>query len=68
MPKWMAVGEYQISTSVESAAGTPSTGENCENPVSTAAPAQASSSSLPSISTSASILGGRTSRLPDRPW
>ncbi len=68
MPKWMAEGEYQTRTSVESAAGTPSTGENWENPVSTAALAQASSVSLPSTSISASSLGGLTSRFPDRPW
>ena len=37
MPKWIAVGEYQTSTSVESAAGTPSEGENWEKPVRTAA-------------------------------
>ena len=43
----MAVGEYQTRTSVESAAGTPSTGENWEKPVSTAAVAQASSAELP---------------------
>ena len=36
-PKWIALAEYQTSTSVESAAGTPSTGVNCEKPVNTAA-------------------------------
>src|SRR3712207_6940447 len=36
-PKWIAVGEYHTSTSVESCAGTPSTGVNCEKPVRTAA-------------------------------
>ena len=45
----MAVGEYQTSTSVESAAGTPSVGENWENPVSSAASPQTASSSLPSM-------------------
>jgi hypothetical protein len=37
MPKWIAEGEYQTSTSVESAAGTPSDGENWEKPVRMAA-------------------------------
>ncbi len=63
----MAVEEYQTRTWVESAAGTPSVGENWENPVSIAAPAQAGSSSFPSTETSASCRGTRTSSCPARP-
>ena len=37
MPTYSAVGEYHNNTSVESAAAMPSTGENCEKPVRTAA-------------------------------
>ena len=59
MPKWIAVGEYQTRTSVESAAGMPSIGENCENPVRVAAWRQAGSSSWPSILTPASPRGMR---------
>ncbi len=67
MPKWMAVAEYQTSTSVESAAATPSTGVNWENPVSIAAAAQGASSSVPSTTSSASSRGGCTSSRPARP-
>ena len=67
IPKWMAVAEYQTSTSVESAAGTPSTGVNWENPVSSAAADQTASSRVPSTVTSASSRGGCTSRRPARP-
>ena len=67
MPKWMAVGEYQTSTSVESAAGMPSVGENWEKPVRTAASPQTASSSLPSTEISASRRGIRTSSCPARP-
>jgi hypothetical protein len=63
----MALGEYQTSTSVESAAGMPSEGENWEKPVSMAARCHTGSSSTPSISIVASSRGSRTSSLPERP-
>ncbi len=53
----MALGEYQTSTSVESMAGTRSIGWKWENPPSTAACAQAGSSSIPSMTASASSRG-----------
>src|SRR3989338_7926005 len=56
----MACGEYQTSTRVESAAGTPSLGWNWEKPVRVAAWVQTGSSSEPSMVTSASTRGGRT--------
>jgi len=58
MPKYIAVDEYQTRTSVESGAGRPSTGWYCENPVSSAARCHAGSSSLPSMTISASMRGG----------
>ena len=67
MPKWMALVEYQISTSVGSSAGTPSTGLYCEKPLSTAAPLHASSSRLPSITMSISDLGTTTSNCRSTP-
>jgi len=48
-------------------AGTTSVGEYWLKPVSKAARAQAASSKTPSTVTSASIRGGLTSRLPERP-
>src|SRR5688572_31133081 len=63
----MAVGEYHTSTSVESAAGTPSFGSNCEKSRSTAASCQTGSSRTPSIFTSASTRGAVTCSCPLRP-
>ena len=61
MPKWIAVAEYQTRTSVESSAATPSFGENCEKPVSSAACAHCGSSSSPSTTVPlSSSRGGRT--------
>src|ERR1041384_4909386 len=56
----MASGPYQTSTSVASSAGRPSTGWYWENPVSRAAVAQTGSSSLPSMTTEASLRGSCT--------
>src|SRR5687767_12557132 len=67
MPKWIAVGEYHTRTSVESCAGTPSTGSNCEKPESTAACDQMGSSSTPSIEIERSARGGRTAVRSSRP-
>src|SRR5436853_1221683 len=53
----MAFGEYQTSTSVESSAGRPSRGWNCENPVSRAACFHVGSPSVPSMAMSASWRG-----------
>src|SRR5215213_7906771 len=67
MPKWIAVAEYQTSAWVESTAGTPSVGENWENPVRTALSSHTLSSRLPSTEDSTSWRGTRTSRFPARP-
>ncbi len=64
MPKWMASGEYQTSTSVRSTAGRPSAGSSCEKPVSRTASAQAGSSSTPSTTVVASMRGTVTSGRP----
>jgi hypothetical protein len=67
IPTCSAVAEYQTSTSVESAAATPSTGVNWEKPVRMAAWPHIGSSSWPSTVTSPANLGGRTSTLPSLP-
>src|SRR5512144_248193 len=63
-PNQMAVGEYHTSTSVESSAGRPSTGEYSENPVRAAACAQTSSESRPSTTTPASARRGTVTSVP----
>src|SRR5688500_15018115 len=67
MPKWIAVGEYHTRTSVESCAGTPSTGSNCEKPESTAACDEMGPSSIASIEIERSARGGRTAVRSSRP-
>src|SRR5487761_2084593 len=63
----MAEGEYHTSTTVESLAGTPSTGVICEKPVRRAACAHMGSFITPSIVASATMRGGRACVAPRRP-
>jgi len=62
IPKWIAVAEYHTSTSVESSAATPSTGENCEKPVSSDAARHCASSSEPSTALPVSSSRGGFTR------
>src|SRR5581483_9928599 len=59
--------EYQTSTSVESSAGTPSTGWYSENPVRREARPHTPAVNVPSIGAFASIRGMRTVSCPPRP-
>ena len=60
IPKWIAVGEYHISTTVESSAGRESTGWYWWKPSSRVACRHTASSSFPSTTISASIRGIET--------
>ena len=63
----MACGEYQTSTSVESSAGSPSTGVYSEKPVRSAARSQTGAFNVPSSGTPSSKRGIRTASWPARP-